>query len=217
MSDVIYLSKVRLSFPHIIEPQKHVNEVTGATRIAYNADFIMPQDHPGFREFMQKVNELAMAQWKEHTATVLQMIQNDRRQRCYGIGDEKVNKKTFTPYDGYQGHLFVAASSDRPPQMIQDNGQPVDPANTMGYQQLARKMYGGCYVNAAVKPWMQQNKHGNGVRCDLIALQFHSDAPAFGEGAPDVTGMFGAAPVAAATPATPAAMPGLPSFLMGTQ
>jgi hypothetical protein len=216
MSDVIYLSKVRLSFPHLIEPQKHVNEVTGAVRISYNADFLLTPDNPSFKQFMEKVHALAVAKWEGHASTVLQMIQNDRRQRCYGAGEEKVNKKSFEPYDGYVGHVFITASLERQPQMIQENGQPVDPTNTMAYQQIARKMYGGCYVNAAVKPWPQVNKHGNGVRCDLIAVQFAEDGKAFGEGAVDVSGMFGAsAPAASAPAAMPAGMPGLPSFLGG--
>jgi hypothetical protein len=64
--------------------------------------------------------------------------------------------------------------------------------------------------------------HGNGIRCDLIAIQFFKDDTAFGEGgAPDLTGMFGAVAAApamfGAAPAAPAmpAMPGLPSFLGG--
>jgi hypothetical protein len=92
----------------------------------------------------------------------------------------------------------------------------------MAYQQLARKMYGGCRVNAAVKPWPQDNKHGRGIRCDLIAVQFAGDDTAFGEGAVDASNLFGAvagAPVPGfntmagnnAMPAAPFA--GLPSFL----
>jgi len=85
-------------------------------------------------------------------------------------------------------------------------------------------------VNAAIKPWPQDNKHGRGIRCDLIAVQFANDDTPFGEGAVDASGMFGAvagapagmfasapqgapampaAPFAAA-PANPVA--GLPSF-----
>jgi hypothetical protein len=92
----------------------------------------------------------------------------------------------------------------------------------MAYQQLARKMYGGCRVNAAVKPWLQDNKHGRGIRCDLIAVQFAADDKPFGEGAVDASNLFGAvagapagmfSPTAAAMPAAPFA--GLPSFLTG--
>jgi hypothetical protein len=146
------------------------------------------------------------------------MIQNDRKTRCYGVGTEKVNKKTFKPYDGYAdaGAVFTAGR-DSAPQMIQADGSPVDPANTMAYQQLARKMYGGCRVNAAVKPWLQDNKHGRGIRCDLIAVQFANDDTPFGEGSVDASSLCGAPAGfgAVAMPAAPFAQPGLPSFLGG--
>jgi hypothetical protein len=212
MSDIIYLSNVRLSFPHIAEPQKQVNEVTGATRISYNCEFIMPQDHAGFAQFMQRYGAMALDKWKEHANTVMSMINGDRKTRCYGRGEEKVNKKTFAPYDGYAGNVFITAGRDTPPQVIQADGQPVDPANTMAYQALTRAMYGGCRVNAAVKPWLQDNKHGRGVRCDLVAIQFAGDDKAFGEGAADASSMFGAV-AAPAAPVAAAPMP-LPPFMM---
>jgi hypothetical protein len=237
MSDVIYLSDVRLSFPHIAEPQKQVNEQTGKERISYNAEFIMPQDHPGFAQFLARYTAMMQETFKNNANTVMQMIQSDRKLRGFGAGAEKINKKTFAPYDGYVNNVFITAGSERAPQVIQPDGNPVDPANTMAYMQLARKLYGGCRVNAAVKPWVQQNKHGNGIRCDLIAVQFLKDDTAFGEGAPDVSGLFGAvqqqagpsasgqaaptmpwmtpaAPMPAAPFAAPVA-PGLPSFLQG--
>ncbi|CAB4127117.1 Protein of unknown function DUF2815 [uncultured Caudovirales phage] len=215
MSDIIFLSNVRLSFPHLAEPQRKVNEQTGQERISYNCEFIMPMDHPGFQQFMKKYGEMALAKWAENAQTVMTMVQNDRKSRCYGLGDEKVNKKTFKPYDGYAGHAFITAGSGTPPQVIQADGSPVDPQNTMAYQQLTRKMYGGCRVNAAIKPWIQANKHGNGIRCDLIAIQFFKDDAPFGEGATtDASSMFGA--VQQAPAAAPAAM-GLPPFLMGGQ
>ena len=226
MSEVIFLSDVRLSFPHIADPQRKVNEQTGKERISYNCEFLMPQDHAGFQKFMQTYATLAQNTWKEHAQQVMQMIQADRKSRCFGMGSEKINKKTFKPYDGYDGNVFITAGSDRMPQIIRQDGTPVEPGNVMEAQQLARAMYGGCRVNAAIKPWPQKNTHGNGIRCDLVAIQFFKDDTAFGEGsAPDVTNMFGAvqgapamfgaAPQAAA-PAAPA-MPGMPSFLMPNQ
>jgi hypothetical protein len=220
MSDIIFLSDVRLSFPHIAEPQKQVNEATGAQRISYNAEFLMPENHPGFQQFMARYGAIALEKWAEHANTVMQMILADRKLRCFGRGEEKVNKKTFKPYDGYTGNVYLTAGRDQAPQMIQADGQPVDPNNTMAYQALARKMYGGCRVNAAVKPWPQVNKHGNGIRCDLIAVQFLRDDVAFGEGAADASGMFGSVASNAPHPAMNSAnpfnntgMPALPSFL----
>ena len=221
MSEIIYLSNVRLSFPHLAEPQRQVNEATGKERISYNCEFIMPQDHDGFIQFMQRYGSMVLEKWKEHAQTVMAMIQQDRKLRCFGRGEEKINKKTFQPYDGYAGHVFITSGRDSPPQMIQANAQPVDPSNTMAYQQLARKMYGGCRVNAAIKPWLQENRHGRGIRCDLVAIQFAGDDTPFGEGAVDASNLFGAvtgAPVGmfgATSPAAPAMPMGLPPFMTG--
>jgi hypothetical protein len=218
MSEIILLSNVRLSFPHLAEPQRQVNESNGKERISYNCEFIMPQDHAGFQQFMQRYAAMALEKWKEHGQAVMGMIQTDRKLRCFGRGEEKVNKKTFQPYDGYAGHVFITAGRDSAPQMIQADGQPIDPTNSMGYQMLARKMYGGCRVNAAVKPWLQENSYGRGVRCDLIAVQFAGDDGAFGEGAVDASKLFGAvtgAPSAMFAQAATAAPMGLPPFMMG--
>lgn len=218
MSEIIFLSNVRLSFPHLAEPQRQMNELTGKERVSYNCEFIMSQDHAGFQQFMQNYGALALDKWKEHAQNVMNMIQNDRKLRCFGKGEEKVNKKTFQPYDGYAGHVFITAGRDSQPQVIQADGSAIDPTNTMAYQQLTRKMYGGCRVNAAIKPWLQDNKHGRGIRCDLIAIQFASDDTPFGEGAVDASNLFGAvtqAPAGMFAPAASAAPMGLPPFMMG--
>jgi len=217
MSDLIFLSNVRLSFPNLVEPQRKVSPETGKERVSYSGDFIMPPDHPGFKQFMTKVNLMALEKWKGHAGTVMTIINADRKLRCYGDGSQKVNGKTFLVYDGYAGMVFITAGRDQPPQIIQPDGTPVDPTNTMAYQALTRKMYGGCRVNCAIKPWLQENKHGRGVRCDLVAVQFAGDDKAFGEGAVDASGMFGAvaaapAPAPAFFGGAPAGMP-LPPFM----
>ena len=212
MSDIIFISNARLSFPHFTEPQRMKNEVTGAERISYNCELLLPPNDPGVSAFMKRYGELAVQKWAEHAQQVMQMIQQDRKSRCYGSGDEKINKKTFKPYDGYAGNFYITAGRDTQPQVIQADGTPIDPTNSMAYQQLTRKMYGGCRINAAIKPWAQQNKHGNGIRCDLIAIQFAGDDTPFGEGAADASGMFGAVVGAAVNPFVPApvAMPAAP-------
>ena len=218
MSDLVFLSNVRLSFPHLVEPQKRVSPETGKERLSYSGDFIMPADHPGFKQFMAKIGEMALMKWKEHANQVMNLINADRKLRCYGDGNQKVNSKTFQPYDGYAGNVYITAGRDNPPQIIQADGTPIDLSNSMAYQALTRKMYGGCRVNVAIKPWLQENKHGRGIRADLVAVQFAGDDKPFGEGAVDASSMFGA--VAAGAPAgmfapaaaAPAAMP-LPPFM----
>jgi len=209
MSEIIFLSNVRLSFPQLVEARSSVQpSPTNPNPVKkYSADFIMPMTHPGVQQFGAEYTKMATEKWKEHAQAVMQIIQSDRKLRCFGQGNEKVNGKTFKPYDGYEGMFYVSANKDQAPQMIQADGSAVDPTNTMAYQALARKMYGGCYVNAAIRPWLQENKHGRGVRCELIAVQFFADGEPFGEAVADATALF--KPVAAAAQAAPA----FPSFL----
>ena len=217
MAEIIYLSNVRLSFPALVEARASANDPNAKKK--FSADFILTPDHPGYAAFMAEYAKAAGAKWMEHAQNVMNMIHADRKLRCYGAGNEKIDSKTFKPYLGYEGMMYLSASKDVAPQMIQSDGTAVDPANTMAYQALARKLYGGCYVNAAIRPWLQENKHGRGVRCDLVAVQFLKDGEAFGEGAIDAAPLFGqvAAPVQAGSPAPampfqPAA-PAAPSFL----
>lgn len=209
MSEITYLSDVVLSFPSLIEARAS----TEGGQAKFSADFIMPPNHPGFQAFMQRVAAVAQAKWGENAGPVLQMIQSDRKMRCYGAGQEKIDKKTFKPFTGYDGMMYVSANNDIQPQMIQLDGSLADPANTMLCQVLARKLYGGCRVNAAVKAWPQENKHGRGIRCELVAIQFFKDGTPFGDAIPDVTGMFGqvAAPAGGPSPAG-AQAPAFPGF-----
>ena len=200
---LVYLSNVRLSFPHIAAPKAQTDG--GVPK--YGADFLMPPNDPGFAKFLEVANALAFAKWKEQTNAVLQMIWSDRKARAMGQGQEKVNKTTLKMYDGYEGMVYISAYKDKMPQIIKADGTPVDPANTMECQAEARKMYGGCRVNAVVKPWIQENKHGRGIRCDFVAIQFFADDTPFGEGNIDASNLFGAAPTAA-----PAGIPGMPNF-----
>ena len=214
MSEVIFISSARLSFPHLSEPQRQVNAQTGKERVSYNCELLLPQDSPDFQKFMAQYGKLALEKWKDHAQAAMQLIQSDRKSRCFGMGNEKVNKKTYQPYEGYAGNVYITAGRDTPPQIIQADGTAIDPNNSMAYQQLTRKLYGGCYVNAAVKIWLQDNSHGRGVRCDLVAIQFAKDGDAFGEGTVDASSLFGAVAGNSNSVAAPAATGmGLPPFL----
>ena len=207
MSEIIMLTNTRLSFPQLVEARAYQE---GQAK-KFSADLILDPAGEDWKKVMHSAMQSAQEKWGDNAQAVLQMCQADRKLRAFGNGAEKVDKKTFKPYEGYEGAVYVSANNANPPQMIESNGKSVDPTNTMAYQALARKMYGGCYVNAAIKFWIQDNKYGRGIRCELIALQFAKDGTPFGDAAPDASNLFGAV----ATPAggaTPAGM-AFPAFM----
>ena len=207
MSEIIMLTNARLSFPQLVEPRAFQE---GQPK-KYSADLILAPDSPDWIKFQREIMAAVQTKWADKAQGVLQMVSADRKLRCFGNGTEKVDKKTFLPYEGYAGMVYVSANNGNMPQMVESSGKAVDPTNTMAYQAIARKLYGGCYVNAAVKPWIQDNAFGRGIRCELVALQFAKDGEPFGDVVPDASSLFGAvaAPAGAAAPAGMA----FPSFL----
>lgn len=209
LSRVVTFTNVRLSFPNLVSPQV-TKAPDGSDRISYNAAFLMLPNDPNFAKFMVVVNQMAAEKWKDQAPLVMNHIQRDTKGRCYAQGEEKVNSKTLKPYDGYEGHIVISAGNKHMPQMIDAHGAPVPAENTMACQAIARKLYAGCRVNVALKPWLQENTHGRAVRCEVVAIQFHADDKPFGEGHVDVTGLFGATPEAAAAAPGFAAAPWAP-------
>jgi hypothetical protein len=205
----ILFENVRISFPRIIQPE--VNKAFPNSPAKYSADFIMPPNHPKIAEFMQEVSRLAQEKWKTFANNVLQEITNSRKMRCYGPGEEVVNSTTFKMYDGYGGmfHISAGADAEYPPQIIKGD---TTVAHNLEREVEARKLYGGCYVNVVLSPWLQDNAGGRAIRCQLVAVQFCRDGEAFGEGTPDVTGMFSQVAGSAPAPAAPFA-PLVPPFM----
>jgi hypothetical protein len=196
MGEPIFLQDVRVSFPHLKAPHAAKQNTTPK----YQIDLIMAPNHPGWLEIMKRVPELASARYGDHAAQMLDIINKDRAKRCYGWGTDKVNKKTMQPFDGYADNVYVAVKNANRPTLYKSDGTQVDPANDMAYMDAAGKIYGGCYVNAAID--LYTSKGNDGIFGGLIAVQFLRDGESFGDGAPDVSGMFGAVPGA-----TPAGMP----------
>ena len=204
MSEILMLSNCRLSFPQLVEPKAFQE---GSPK-KYSADLIIDPASDDWKKVMSNIMVVAQEKWKDQAQAVLGMIQNDRRLRCFGNGAEKISKTKMTVYDGYPGMVYLSVSNNNAPQAIEQSGKAVPPDNTMAYSQVARKCYGGCRINAAVRFYCQDNQFGRGIRGELIAFQFGTDDTPFGDGDTDASSLFSAVASAAA----PAGI-AFPSFL----
>lgn len=204
--------KVRISFPRIVAPE--VNKSFPDSPAKYSANFIIPKNHPALAEFMKEVKTLAVDKWKQHADTILGMANGNKKLRCYGAGEEILNSTTFVVYEGYADNAYISASmtADRPPKiMTRDAHGTSREVNAMEREEFARKLYGGCYVNVLLSPWLQDNAGGKAVRCNLVALEFAADGEPLGDGGGvDVVAAFGTVKAPAAAVPAPS---GLPSFM----
>ena len=92
-------------------------------------------------------------------------------------------------WDGYEGHFYLAANSARKPQIITNRK---DKDGWIPAQEGAPGApYSGCFVNALVRLWVQNNEHGKRLNASLEIVQFLRDGEAFGAAPVDPNEKFG--------------------------
>jgi hypothetical protein len=163
----VKLENVRLSFPEIFQPGKFDE----TSRPTYRAQFLFPKDSPLHKTLLKAVEETAKEKWTEKKfQPILKQIQSQSNKYCLSDGDTKT-------YDGYAGMIALSASRDAEkgkPLVLDRNKSPLSPEDG--------KPYAGCFVNATVEIWCQDNKFGKAVRAQLLAVQFAKDGDAFAAG-----------------------------------
>lgn len=166
---VIKLKKVRLSFPNLKEAV-YPKGFEGQGDPKYSADFILdPEEHADtIKAINAEIKRLIKEEWGEKPPKFKAI-------EFFGKGDLKI-KGDGTVYEGYEGKWFVSANNRKKPLLVdRDNTQ-------LEGDDIEKRLYGGCYVNAAIDMWIQDNKFGQTVRCNLRGVKFFGDGEAFGAG-----------------------------------
>jgi hypothetical protein len=159
----IRLTNVRLAFPAIFQAQT----VNGEGDPAYSATFILPADHPQIREIKAAIKEVAKNKWGAKADQQLALMEKQDKTALHD-GDLKSN------YDGFAGNLYVSARSKTRPTVVDRDRTPLTASDG--------KPYAGCFVNAVVELWAQDNQYGKRINASLGGVQFAADGDAFGGG-----------------------------------
>ena len=77
-------------------------------------------------------------------------------------------------YAGYAGTMSLKASSTKRPIIIDRDKSPLTEDDN--------KFYAGCYVNASLELWAQNNQFGKRINCNLLGVQFMKDGEPFADG-----------------------------------
>ena len=163
----ILLKNVRIAFPNLFEP----STVAGEGEPRYSAAFILPPDHPQIKELNACIKAVATEKWKDKAEAVLKGLEKTDKVALHD-GDTK------PAYDGFGGNLFVSAAakpSARPTVINKDKTPLTD---------LDGVVYAGCYVNASIDFWSQDNAYGKRINAQLRGVQFNRDGDAFSAGRP---------------------------------
>lgn len=152
---VITLKNVRLSFPQIWSP-KAFNEGQEAK---FSANFLLDKDRDKEQidNLKKAIKQAVTAEWGGANVKNLQVF--------LGNGEDKA-------YDGYENAMYVSSSSRNRPTIIDRDRTPLVEEDG--------RPYAGAYVNAAISIWVMNNKWGNRISCNLVAIQFVKDGETFG-------------------------------------
>lgn len=155
----IRLNNVRLSFPHLFHPQTVGDDDKGTPK--FSGVFLLDDgDHEDTIAFLQeKAEELAKSVGMKKLSITKSFLKP---------GSEKDD------LEGFEGCHFVSASNARRPLAIdQDKAAVTESDGTL---------YAGCYVNAVIQLWAQDNKWGKRVNASLEGVQFLKDGESLGGG-----------------------------------
>jgi hypothetical protein len=161
----VKLENVRAAFLNIFEPRAFGEEGGDP---AYSASFILGKKHPAVKLVTSAVEAVAKEKWEGKAPEVLKQLRAADR-TCLHDGDTKPD------YEGFVDNFFIAARNKARPLVIDRDKSPLTASDG--------RPYAGCFVNATVDIWAQQNKFGKRINATLSGVQFLKDGDAF-TGAP---------------------------------
>ncbi|MCR9236186.1 MAG: DUF2815 family protein [Alphaproteobacteria bacterium] len=150
-NDMIMIGGVRISFPHLFQ-RPIINGEEGKCGAALMLD---PEKHA---KAIAQIEEGISALCKEKLKG--RKLPSDKL--CLRDGADKGR----TEYEGYQ---ILSANSKGKPLVIGGDG------STVISSEEDSPIYAGCYVNAKVRLWAQDNKFGKRINSELVAVQFFKD------------------------------------------
>jgi Enterobacter phage Enc34, ssDNA-binding protein len=164
----VFLTNVRLAFANIFEAKAAAAEAEPR----YSACFILDPASDNAKKLDKAVLAVATEKWKDKATAVLKKLVEDNRMSY--VRSDKTDKNGEV-YEGFEGSYSISASNKRRPSIFDR-----DPA----HQLVAAdgRPYSGCYVNALITVWAQDNQYGRRINAELNGVQFVGDGDAFGAG-----------------------------------
>jgi len=153
----IGLKNVRLSFPTLF-----VAKSVNASEPKFSASFLIDKSagNSEIEKVQRAIEAVKKAKWGANPPKGIKT--------CLHEGSSK-------DFDGYdETNMFVSASSARRPTVVDQRLNPLG--------QSDGKPYAGCFVNASIRLWAQDNQYGKRVNAELLAVQFVKDGEAFSAG-----------------------------------
>ncbi len=171
----IMLKNVRVSFPALFQrPRMRTTGEEGS----FGARLLLDPENPDHAPQIEAVKKLIMKACKD--SGVFEKVPPPDR-RCLRSGNDSEREE-------YQGMILVSANNDTAPYVFDGKRKWVQ-------DESRNPIYSGCYVDAQINIWVQNNSFGKRVNAQLRGIAFAGDGKSFdGSYVPyeDVAQAFGA-------------------------
>lgn len=157
------LRNVRLAFPQLFEAKT----VNGEGKPAFSANFIIEAKDPQIKAIEALIESVAKEKWGAKADAQLKALRASDKV-CLHNGDLK------SQYAGYEGKFFVSARNSVRPMVLDADKSPLSIEDG--------RPYSGCYVNAVLELYCQDNSFGKRINAVLSGVQFFKDGEAFAGG-----------------------------------
>ena len=164
----VMLSGVRLAFPVLAKPE----QFNGTGNPRFSATLLIEKNSQIHKNVLAALRLAAAVKWGEAKADAAVKGLTAGNKIALIDGDAKAN------YDGFEGNMALSAHSQEnaPPRLV-DGQRNLLPQNTP-------LIYAGCYVNASVEIWAQDNQWGKRLNAQLRGVQFVRDGDSFSAARP---------------------------------
>ena len=152
----ITLKNVRISFPSVFRKATFSGEET-----KFEATFLLNKKDQSdqIENLEEQIDDLLKEKLKG--------IKLKADKICLKDGDD-------IDYAGYAGNMSIKASSAKRPLVLGRDRSPLTEEDG--------KIYAGCYVNAIIELWAQNNQYGKRINANLLGVQFVKDGEPFADG-----------------------------------
>lgn len=157
----IMIQNARLSFPSLFRRANFNGEDT-----KFEATLLLDKD--AHADKIEEIQKAMAAGIKDN----LKGAKLPADKICLRDGD-------LAEYDGYEGHMSLKASNNKRPMIVDADKSPLTEDDG--------RPYAGCYVNAIVELWYQNNNYGKRVNANLLGVQFAAHGEPFGAGGSSAT------------------------------
>lgn len=145
----------RVSFPHLF-----TKPVINGDEGKYGGSIILESDGKSRKKVDAEIAKIIKDKFKG------KKLPSDKL--CLRDGDDKGREE-------YEGTWVISCNSNKRPVVLSRTKEIITSEDD-------NEIYGGCYVNAKVRLWAQDNNFGKRVNCELIAIQFAKDGEALSAG-----------------------------------